>query len=131
MVFEDEDEVPVGYAFPPVGVDPKPAGVAMELWSSQIQQGAVTGYFHWLMPKVYLQFTKDQNLDGTNAFDTGLDGIAQENPFFGTGPSSTTPTAGPGIFEDWPLTSRVCQWMQETTLPAYTYGYADVVAPTA
>jgi hypothetical protein len=127
----DADDAPIGYAFPPVGVDPKPAGVAMELWSSQIRQGSVQGYFHWLMPRVYLQFTKDQNLDGTNAFDTGLDGIAQENVSFGDGPSSTAPTAGPGVFADWPITSRVCQWMQEPSLPTYSYGYAPVVAATA
>lgn len=117
-VAPDTVGAPIGYAFPPVGVDPKPAGVAMELWSSQIQQGAVVGYFHWLMPKVYLQFTKDQNLDGTNAFDTGLDGIAQENPNFGDGPDA--------VLADWPMTSRVCQWMQETALPSYSYGYAPV-----
>src|SRR3954467_2738855 len=102
----------------------------MTLCVSQIQQGSVTGYFHWLMPKVYLQFTKDQNLDGTNAFDTGLDGIAQGNPNFGTGPSATAPTAAVGVFTNWPITSRVCQWMQEAALPTYTYGYAAVVAAT-
>jgi hypothetical protein len=125
IVFTDPDAAsnetnpaPVGYAFPPVGVDPKPGGVAMELWSSQIQQGAVVGYFHWLMPKVYLQFTKDQNLDGTNAFDTGLDGIAQENPYYGDGPNNDV--------ADFPITSRVCQWLQEVTLPSYSYGYAAV-----
>lgn len=122
VVFTDPDVVtdapPIGYAFPPVGVDPKPGGVAMELWSSQIQQGAVVGYFHWLMPKVYLQFTKDQNLDGTNAFDTGLDGIAQENPYYLSGPNSDV--------EQFPITSRVCQWIQEDSLPTYAYGYAPV-----
>jgi hypothetical protein len=111
IVFTDPDPLPAD-------VDPKPAGVAMELWSSQIQQGAVVGYFHWLMPKVYLQFTKDQNLDGTNAFDTGLDGIAQENPYYGDGPNSDA--------AQFPITSRVCQWIQEDTLPDYTYGYAPV-----
>ena len=123
IVFEDDDDVPIGYAFPPVGVDPKPAGVAMELWSSQITQGAVSGYFHWLMPRVYLQFTKDQNLDGTNAFDTGLDGIAVENSGFGKGSANE--------FVDWPVTSRVCQWMQESVFPAnFVYGLAPVVAST-
>lgn len=122
VVFADEDDTPIGYAFPPVGVDPKPAGVAMELWSSQILQGAVTGYFRWLMPRVYLQFTKDQNLNGNDAFNTGLDGIAIENSGFGEGPG--------GEHADWPLTSRCCQWMQEKTLPAYTYGAAPVTAPT-
>jgi hypothetical protein len=120
IVFEDNDDTPIGYAFPPVGVDPKPGGVAMELWSSQIRQGAVTGYFRWLMPRVYLQFTKDQNLNGTDAFNTGLDGIAVENPGFGDGPN--------GDLSTWPLTSRVCQWMQEAALPTYTYGLAAVTS---
>lgn len=122
VVFEDDDDTPIGYAFPPVGVDPKPAGVAMELWSSQIQQGAITGYFRWLMPRVFLQFTKDQNLDGTTAFDTGLEGIAVENPGFLTGPG--------GEHADWPLTSRCCQWKQEPALPTYTYGLTAVPATT-
>lgn len=109
----------LGYAFPAIGTDPKPFGVAMELWSSQVQNGAIVGYFHWLMPRVFLQFTKNQDLDGKNAYDTGLDGIAVENPMFGTGPKDDI---------DWPLTSRIGQWMQEPGLPDYTYGYDAVVA---
>lgn len=116
-----EEPPALGYAFPTIGADPKPFGVAMELWSSQVMGGAIVGYFHWLMPRVFLQFTKNQDLDGKNAYDTGLDGIAVENPSFGKGAKGDI---------NWPLTGRCAQWMQETSLPAYEYGYDEVVAPT-
>lgn len=122
VVFQDEDENTVGYAAPPVGRDPKPTGVAMELWSSQIEEGAVVGYFHWLMPRFKAQFTKDQALNGTDTFNTGLEGICLQNSGFGAGPNDE--------FEDWPLTNRVFQWRQEAVLPEYTYGLAEVAVPT-
>lgn len=115
---ESEGETPaIGYAFPNIGVDPKPFGVGMELWSSQVQNGAVTGYFHWLMPRTYLQFTKDQQLNGTDAYNTGLEGISVENPNWGTGPDGTW---------TYPISDRCCQWVQEAALPNYSYGYAAV-----
>lgn len=113
------DEPPaIGYAFPPIGVDPKPFGVGMELWSSQVQNGAVVGYFHWLMPRTFLQFTKDQQLNGTDPYNTGLEGISVENPNWGDGPDNQW---------SYPISSRCCQWVQEQNLPDYSYGYAEVV----
>lgn len=120
VVFHDAQKNAKGYAAPPVGRDPKPAGVAMELWSSQVEEGSIVGYFHWLMPRVKLQFTKDQQLNGTDPYNTGMEGIANQNSGFGEGPN--------GEFEDWPLTSRVYQWMQEDDLPDYQYGYDTVAA---
>ncbi|MDN5919194.1 MAG: hypothetical protein L0I76_29560 [Pseudonocardia sp.] len=111
----------IGYAFPPIGVDPKPFGVGMELWSSQVQQGAVIGYFHWLMPRTFLQFTKDQQLNGTDPYNTGLEGISVENPNWGEGPDGSW---------TYPISSRCCQWVQEAALPDYSYGYAEVPEPT-
>lgn len=114
----DPDDPPaIGYAFPPIGTDPKPFGVGMELWSSQVQQGAVTGYFHWLMPRTFLQFTKDQQLNGTDPYNTGLEGISVENPNWGDGPDGQW---------SYPISSRCCQWVQEQNLPTYEYGYAPV-----
>lgn len=122
---EGGDIPAVGYAFPNIGVDPKPFGVGMELWSSQVQNGAVTGYFHWLMPRTFLQFTKDQQLNGTDPYNTGLEGISVENPQWGTGPDGSW---------TYPISDRCCQWVQEAALPNYAYGYAAVgllAAPTA
>lgn len=121
---QGEEEPPaIGYAFPNIGVDPKPFGVGMELWSSQVQNGAVVGYFHWLMPRTFLQFTKDQQLNGTDPYNTGMEGISVENPNWGDGPDGQW---------TYPISSRCCQWVQEQNLPNYTYGYApvgDVVLP--
>ncbi|MDN5919083.1 MAG: fibronectin type III domain-containing protein [Pseudonocardia sp.] len=121
VVFTGEEEAgetpAIGYAFPNIGVDPKPFGVGMELWSSQVQNGAVTGYFHWLMPRTYLQFTKDQQLNGTDPYNTGLEGISVENPNWGAGPDGSW---------SYPISDRCCQWVQEAALPNYTYGYAAV-----
>ena len=110
----------IGYAAPPVGRDPKPNGVAIELWASQIYEGSVVGYVHWLLPRVKLQFTKGQQLNGTDPFQVGLDGIANQNSAWGDGPS--------GAFEDWAITERCYQWVQESALPDYSYGYAAVAA---
>lgn len=112
----------IGYAFPKVGVDPKPFGVGMELWSSQVMNGAVAGYFHWLMPRAYLQFTKDQALNGTDPYNTGLEGITTENPNWGTGPD--------GLWT-YGISDRVAQFVQESALPDYSYGYAAVGQLTA
>ena len=122
VVFHDEDENAVGYALAPVGRDPKPNGVALELWSSQVEQGAITGYFKWLLPRVKLQWTKDQQLNGTDPYNCGLEGIAMENPGFGAGPSDE--------YADWPLTSRCFQWQQQAALPDYVYGYGEIPVPT-
>lgn len=112
----------VGYGAPIVGRDPKPAGVAMELWASQIYEGDVVGYVHWLMPRAKLQWTKDQQLNGTDPYNNGLEGICLQNSGWGTGVDDE--------FEDWPVTNRVFQWMLEDELPEYEYGYSAVPTPT-
>ena len=122
IVFHDTQTTPnaIGYAAPAVGRDPKPTGVAMELWASQIYEGSVVGYVHWLLPRVKLQFTKSQQLNGTDPFQMGLEGIANQNSAWGDGPG--------GTFEDWPTSERVYQWMQEPALPTFVYGYDAVPA---
>lgn len=121
VIFEDDAQNPIGYGAPKVGVDPKPQGFAMELYSSQVANGAVVGYVRWLFPRAKLQFTKSQNLNGTDPHQTAFDGICNENPFFADGPNAE--------FADWPTTDRVFQWMQVDDLPAFDYGYAEVTAP--
>lgn len=121
VVFEDVDETPIGYAAPKVGMDPKPEGVAMEVWASQVANGGVVGYFHFCMPRAKLTLDKDQELNGDNFWQMGLQGICNENPFYESGVADE--------LADWPVTERIYQWIQEDELPGDSYGYAEVPEP--
>jgi hypothetical protein len=107
----------VGYAAPAVGLEAKPNGVAVELWSRAVSGGAQVGYLHWLFPRMSLSLGSDGfEFNAEDPLTPTFSGSGSENPNYTSGADGTW---------GW-ISNRVYQWVQENTLPTYTPGYASL-----
>lgn len=108
----------IGYAYEAVGQDPVPNGVSLELWTKRFVNSSPVGFAHWVFPRVYLR--KSERAFGTDLQENSFEGFATENPNWGNGP-----------LNDWTATSsRVAQWVQESTAPTGAVGYAATPTQT-
>jgi hypothetical protein len=122
----DDDDDPVGYGAPEVGVDPSGYGVALELWSNAVHDDGVDDdfpYIRWLFPREKLRNAGTRTV-GPDPMAAGFEGSGRQNPNYGDGPMN-----------DWPyISNRVFQWYRTDTIPdlsanAFVPTIADVVAP--
>lgn len=107
----------VGYAAPAVGVEAKPNGVAVELWSRAVSGGSQVGYNHWLFPRMSLTLADDGfEFNAEDPLTPTFSGSGSENAAYAGGADGTW---------EW-ISNRVYQWVQESTLPTYVPGYATL-----
>lgn len=88
----------VGYGGPQIGVDANPNGVAIEVWSYAIAQGArrpTNPYYQWVFPSVKLVPSGDRVIENGSL----------ANAFSGTGVANTGFGLGPGAVSNWPYTT--------------------------
>lgn len=112
----------VGYASPQIGEDPTPNGVAIEVWSLAVVDGAkasVDPYWHWLFPLVKLRASGDR------VIENGL----LANTFSGQGVGNTNfaanaPGPDPKTVSNKALTSNVATL---TTSAAHGFLVGDSV----
>jgi hypothetical protein len=110
----------IGYAAPEVGTTPRPNGLGLEVWSHAILDSAVSGYFHWLFPRVFIRFDGNRSISAETPVLPTFAGFGIQNPNWGDGPDN-----------DWvyPVSNRVYHYVQEPALPAgWAYGPAPVIA---
>jgi hypothetical protein len=108
-VLLDDDDDPVGYAAPEVGVDPSGNGIGVELWSNAVHDEGVDDdypYIRWLFPRLRVRATETRSI-GPDPMAAAFAGSGRQNANYGNGP-----------FNDWPyVSSRVYQWYRTDTLP--------------
>lgn len=106
-VIEDGSGNQIGYRAPEVGSEPTPNGVSLELWTRAIIEGAYTGYFRWVFPRVYLRPSGDWTASGSDALVPEFEGFGTQNANWGDGPTN-----------DWDFESdRVWQYIQTDDFP--------------
>lgn len=106
-VIEDGDGNQIGYRAPEVGSEPTPNGVSIELWTRAIIEGAYSGYFRWVFPRVFLRPSGDWTASGSDAMVPEFEGFGTQNPNWGDGPTN-----------DWDYESdRVWQYVQTEDFP--------------
>lgn len=110
--------VDVGYQAPEVGGNPNPNGFSLEMWTRQIIDGAVAGYFWWVIPRASLKQDSDLTLSGTDPLIPEFAGTCTQNPNWLDGPNG-----------DWEFPSdRVWQYAETDTIPDLTPNFHPVVA---
>lgn len=78
----------VGWASAQVGEDPSPYGVAVEVWSSAVQNGkraTSLPYYHWVFPYVKVRQSGDRVIENGLLANT-FEGFGLGNIAFGDGP---------------------------------------------
>jgi len=118
----DGDGNAVGYQAPPMGVDPTPNGVSIELFSNAIIDGAKADhspYFWWVLPRCYVTSGTNMKLEAANPALPEFDGTTQQNPNWGAGPD------GDWIYDS----SRIWQYARVATIPDLSPGFQVVSAP--
>jgi hypothetical protein len=112
------DTTNVGYAVAPIGIDPTPHGVGVEVWSYAVsgsRRAANNPYFRWVLPQVFVRLTGDHAIENglmANAFT----GFGNGNAFFGGGPA-----------DDWLFpTDRAYQYARDNAAPTGVNGYITV-----
>lgn len=108
-----------GFQMPKPLVVGSPNGVGIEIWSKQVVNGALIGYWHHVFPRVYLTHG-NKTIDGS-PMALVFNGWGTANPNFATGPvASTDATAYKGD------TSSMWQVEKTATLPVSVDGYGTV-----
>lgn len=106
-VIEDGSGNQIGYRAPEVGSEPTPDGVSIELWTRAILDGAFSGYFRWVFPRVYLRPTTEWTAGASDALVPEFEGWGSQNTNWGDGPTN-----------DWDYESdRVWQYVQTDDFP--------------
>jgi hypothetical protein len=110
----------VGWAAPVTGANANPNGVAVEVWSRAIVNGAPAGtnpYWHWVFPRVTLRQSGDRTIEN-DILATAFEGYSLGNAGFGDGPAAPV----------WPFTSdRAYAYARTTSIPTGV-GYQAVAA---
>jgi len=106
-VIEDGSGNPIGYRAPEVGSEPTPDGVSIELWTRAIIDGAYSGYFRWVFPRVFVRPSGDWTASGSDPLVPEFEGFGTQNANWGDGPTN-----------DWDYQSdRVWQYVQTADFP--------------
>lgn len=121
-IFADGSGNQVGYQAPPLGVDPTPNGISIELWTSAIINGAKAvndPYFWWVLPRCYVTFGQNMKLEAQNPALPEFDGTTQQNPNWTSGPD------GLWVYDS----SRIWQYARVPSMPDLSPGYKVVNPP--
>jgi Bacterial Ig-like domain (group 2) len=106
-VIEDGDGNQIGYRAPEVGSEPTPDGVSIELWTRAIIDGAYSGYFRYVFPRVFLRPSSEWTANASDALVPEFEGFGTQNANWGDGPTN-----------DWDYESdRVWQYVQTDDFP--------------
>lgn len=106
-IIEDGSGNQIGYRAPEVGSEPTPDGVSIELWTRAIIDGAFSGYFRWVFPRVFLRPSGDWTASGSDPMVPEFEGFGTQNSNWGDGPTN-----------DWDYESdRVWQYVQTADMP--------------
>lgn len=106
-IIEDGDGNQIGYRAPEVGSEPTPDGISVELWTRAIIEGAYSGYFRWVFPRVFLRPSGDWTASGSDPLVPEFEGFGTQNANWGDGPTN-----------DWDYESdRVWQYVQTDDFP--------------
>lgn len=106
-IIEDGDGNQIGYRAPEVGSEPTPDGISIELWTRAIIEGAYSGYFRWVFPRVFLRPSGDWTASGSDPLVPEFEGFGTQNANWGDGPTN-----------DWDYESdRVWQYVQTDAFP--------------
>lgn len=117
-IIEDGDGNEIGYRAPEVGSEPTPDGVSVELWTRAIIEGAYSGYFRWVFPRVFLRPSGDWTASGSDPLVPEFEGFGTQNANWGDGPTN-----------DWDYESdRVWQYVQTDAFPVEGAEFVAVAA---
>lgn len=117
-VIEDEDGNQIGYRAPEVGSEPTPNGISIELWTRAIINGAFTGYYRWVFPRVFVRPSGEWTASGSDAMVPEFEGFGTQNANWGDGPVN-----------DWLYGSdRVWQYVQTDEMPIEGPAFVEVEA---
>lgn len=110
---------PIGYSAPKVGIENRPNGISLEIWTRAVLQSAYARalpYIHWVIPQTYIAPTKTWEMNATAALTPDIDGYSIENPAWGKGPMNDY--QGPS--------DRVWQYLREAALPDLSPAYHPI-----
>lgn len=119
LVAYDASQNPIGYSAPAVGVENRPNGTSLEVWTRAVLQSAYARrlpFLHWVVPQAYIAPTKTIELAATAAATPDLDGYSIEDPNWGRGPMNDY--QGPS--------DRVWQYLREPALPSLDPGFHEI-----
>jgi hypothetical protein len=133
----------VGYASVKVNDSPNPNGVAVEVWSRAIRNGAVDNdlpYYRWVFPKATLRPSGDRVIEN-GLLANSFEGWSVGNINFGTGPADDwywpDATDRPFLYardfdQPWRVQNGWVDYTAKITNPGVPFGATgnDLVAPS-
>jgi hypothetical protein len=111
----------IGYRAPEVNTDATPNGVAIEVWTSAIENNApatTLPYFQWVFPRTHMQLSSAMTLGAAAAGTPEFGGVCEQNSGFGDGPLNDI------VFG----TDRVWQYCRVASDPTTSPGFVTVLA---